>query len=201
MNRDVWALNQHNIVQALQAIWNEVYKGCDRDGRKKIRHIVAVGGAVHEVVCQFMMLSITASKSANYSQAIQRLIEWRNSISSNGLAVVGDFLDSMNLRTTEAYQEVADHLLNEERYAYFETKDKIENRKVNVSKTSLSTWPVCCSTVTNQCRSCKKVVIVMAWWFRRWHSAGSTLKTLSMCQASLMVKTSPTPLSSSAQPQ
>jgi len=48
-------------------------------------------------------------------------------------------LDSMNLRTTEAYQEVADHLLDEERYAYFETKDKIENGKVNVSKTSLST--------------------------------------------------------------
>jgi hypothetical protein len=41
----------------------------------------------------------------------------------------------------------------------------------------------------------------MAWWFRRWHSAGSTSKMLSMCQASLMVKTSPMPLSSSAQPQ
>ena len=148
-----------------------------------------------------MTLSITASKSANYSQAIQRLTEWRNSIGSNGLAVVGDFLDSMNLRTTEAYQEVADHLLDEERYAYFETKDKIKNGKVNVSKTSLSTRPARCSTVTNQCRSCEKVVIVMAWWFRRWHSAGSTLKTLLMCQASLMVKTSPTPLSSSAQPQ
>ena len=70
-NRDVWALNQPNIIQALQAIWNEVYKGCNQNSRRKIRHVVEVGGAVHEVVCQFMMLSITASESANYSQAVQ----------------------------------------------------------------------------------------------------------------------------------
>jgi hypothetical protein len=49
-NRDVWALNQHNIIQALQAIWNEVYKGCNWDSRRKIRHVVEVGRAVHEVV-------------------------------------------------------------------------------------------------------------------------------------------------------
>jgi hypothetical protein len=84
-----------------------------------------------------MMLSITASKSANYSQGVQRLTEWKNSIGSNGLAVVGDFLDSMNLGTTEAYQELANHLLDNERYAYYETKNTTQNGKV--SKTSLST--------------------------------------------------------------
>jgi hypothetical protein len=139
VNRDVWALNQHNIVQALQAIWNKVYKGSNQDGRKKIRHVVEVGRAVHKVVCRFMMLSITASESANYSQAIQQLTEWKNSIGSNGLAIVGDFLYSMNLGTTEAYQELANHLLDNERYAYYKTKNTTQNGKVTVSKTSLST--------------------------------------------------------------
>jgi len=84
-----------------------------------------------------MILSITFS--ANCSQSIQRVTEWRNSIGSNGLVVVGDFLDSMDLKTTEAYQEVANHLLNNERYAYYETKDKIKNGEVTVRKTSLYT--------------------------------------------------------------
>jgi hypothetical protein len=82
-----------------------------------------------------MTLSITFS--ANYSQSTQRVTEWRNSIGSNGLAVVGDFLDSMNLRTADAYQEIANHLLDNERYAYSETKDKIKDGEVKVRKTSL----------------------------------------------------------------
>ena len=84
-----------------------------------------------------MMPSITFS--ANCSQSIQRVTEWRNSIGSNGLVVVGDFLDSMDLKTTEAYQEVANYLLNNERYAYYKTKDKIKNREVTVHKTLLYT--------------------------------------------------------------
>jgi len=60
-------------------------------------------------------------------------------IGSNGLAIVGDFLDSMNLGTTEAYQELANHLLDNEWYAYYETKNTTQNGKVTVSKTSLST--------------------------------------------------------------
>jgi len=43
----------------------------------------------------------------------------------------------MNLGTTEAYQELANHLLDNERYAYYETKNTTQNGKV--SKTSLST--------------------------------------------------------------
>ena len=60
-------------------------------------------------------------------------------IGSNGLVVVGDFLDSMDLKTTKAYQVVANHLLDNERYAYYETKDKIKNGEVMVCKTSLYT--------------------------------------------------------------
>ena len=69
------------------------------------------------------MLSITASKSANYSQAIQQLTEWKNLIGSNRLAIIGVFLDSMNLRTTEAYQELANYLLDNEWYAYYKIKN------------------------------------------------------------------------------
>lgn len=60
-------------------------------------------------------------------------------IGSNGLAIVGDFLDSMNLTTTEAYKEVANHLLDRQRYAYYKVKDTTQNGKVEVSKSSLST--------------------------------------------------------------
>jgi hypothetical protein len=87
------------------------------------------------VVRPFTMLSITFS--ANYSQSTQRVTEWRNSIGSNGLAVVADFLDSIDLRTTDAYQEVASHLLDNERYAYSDTKDKIQDGVVKVRKPSL----------------------------------------------------------------
>jgi hypothetical protein len=38
----------------------------------------------------------------------------------------------MDLRTTDAYQEVTSHLLNNERYAYSDTKDKIQNGVVKV---------------------------------------------------------------------
>jgi hypothetical protein len=84
-----------------------------------------------------MMLSITVS--ANYSQSSQRVTEWRNSISLNGLVVVGDFLDSLDLKTAEAYKNVANHLLDHKQYAYYETKDKIKNGEVKVCKTSLYT--------------------------------------------------------------
>jgi hypothetical protein len=89
------------------------------------------------VVRRFMTLAITVS--ANSSQSSQRVTEWRNSLGSNGLAVVGDFLDSMDLRSSEAYQDVANHLLDNERYAYYKTKDKIKNGEVTVRKTSLYT--------------------------------------------------------------
>ena len=87
------------------------------------------------MVRPFMMLSITFS--ANYSQSTQRVTEWQNSIGSNGLAVIGDFLDSMDLRTTDAYQEVASHLLDNKRYAYSDMKDKIQDGVVKVRKPSL----------------------------------------------------------------
>ena len=65
MNKDVWTFNQRDTIQALQAVWNEVYKGCAEDSRKKIKHLIEVSGAVHNMVRQFMTLAITVS--ANYS--------------------------------------------------------------------------------------------------------------------------------------
>jgi hypothetical protein len=57
-------------------------------------------------------------------------------------------LDSMDLKTTKAYQAVANHLLDNEWYAYYETKDKIKNGEVMVHKTLLYTrmplnWKQC----------------------------------------------------------
>jgi hypothetical protein len=43
----------------------------------------------------------------------------------------------MDLRTTDAYQEVASHLLDNERYAYSNMKDKIQDGVVKVHKPSL----------------------------------------------------------------
>ena len=65
MNKDVWTFNQCNTIQALQAVWNKVYKGCANDSRKRIKHLIEASGAVYNVVCQFMTLAITVS--AKYS--------------------------------------------------------------------------------------------------------------------------------------
>ena len=65
MNKDVWTFNQHNTIQALQAVWNEVYKGCAEDSRKRIKHLIEAGRAVYNVVHQFMMIAIMVS--AKYS--------------------------------------------------------------------------------------------------------------------------------------
>lgn len=75
----------------------------------------------------------------NASQSVQRLTEWRNSIGSNGLAVVGDFLDNADgLDTTEARQNAATELLDNNRYIYLKTRDicQWDNDEITVSKTS-----------------------------------------------------------------
>jgi len=45
----------------------------------------------------------------------------------------------MDLKTTEACQEVTNHLLNNEQYAYYETKYKVKNGEEKVRKPFLST--------------------------------------------------------------
>jgi hypothetical protein len=120
----------------LQGIWNEVYKGSVKDGRKKIKHMVEPGGAVHNVVCQSVIFSFTTS--INYPQAIQRLTEWCNSVGSNGLTIVGDFMDTTGLDTTEACQEAAEQLLEENRYVYVKTRDVIEDQEVVVCKQTIT---------------------------------------------------------------
>ncbi|KAH8997212.1 hypothetical protein EDB86DRAFT_3076798 [Lactarius hatsudake] len=96
MEKDIWAFKRQNAVHVLQAIWNTVYAGSTNGSMSKIKHLVEIGGAVHEV-------------------SVQRATEWRNAIGATGLSVVGDFMDSTGLDTTEARREAADQLLADER--------------------------------------------------------------------------------------
>ncbi|KAH8985512.1 hypothetical protein EDB86DRAFT_2833094 [Lactarius hatsudake] len=83
-------------AQKNKAIWNTVYAGSTNGSMSKIKHLVEIGGAVHEV-------------------SVQRATEWQNAIGATGLSIVGDFMDSTGLDTTEARREAADQLLADER--------------------------------------------------------------------------------------
>ncbi|KAH9042281.1 hypothetical protein EDB85DRAFT_1840247, partial [Lactarius pseudohatsudake] len=104
MEKDIWAFKRRDTVHVLQAIWNTVYAGSTDRGMPKVKHMVEIGSAVHEV-------------------AVQRATEWRNAVGSTGLSVVGDFMDSTGLDTTEARREAAEQLLSNEWYVYLKTKD------------------------------------------------------------------------------
>ncbi|KAH9021770.1 hypothetical protein EDB85DRAFT_2152145 [Lactarius pseudohatsudake] len=108
MEKDIWAFKRKDAVHVLQAVWNTVYAGSTDGSMSKIKHLVEIGGAVHEV-------------------SVQRATEWRNAIGATGLSVVGDFMDSTGLNTTEARREAADQLLADERYVYLKTKDVVED--------------------------------------------------------------------------
>jgi hypothetical protein len=126
----------------LQGIWNEVYKGGIQGHPMRIKHLVEQGGAIHDVVHRCTMFLSTIS--INYSQAIQRAIEWRSSVSSNGLSVVGDFMSSSHLKTCEERQEAAEHLLHESRYMYLKTRDEMVEGELKVRKAtfSISAYPL-----------------------------------------------------------
>ncbi len=132
MNKDVWAFKRQDNIHVLQAIWNQVYVGSAKEDRQKIKYLVKVGCTVHEVVRE----RVIALKHTNYSQSIQRVTEWQNSIGSTGLSVVGDFMDTLGLDTTEARQEAANQLLDNDRYVYLKTKDVVENGEQVVRKLS-----------------------------------------------------------------
>ncbi len=116
----------------LQAIWNQVYVGSAKEDRQKIKYLVKVSCTVHEVVWE----CIIALKHTNNSQSIQRVTEWRNLIGSTGLSIVGDFMDTLGLDTTEACQEATNQLLDNDWYIYLKTKDIVENGKQVVCKPS-----------------------------------------------------------------
>ena len=60
-------------------------------------------------------------------------------IGSNGLTVVGDFMDlSPHMVTTEKWQETADYLLEEKRYVYCKTRDAMENGETVVCEATIS---------------------------------------------------------------
>ena len=82
--------------------------------------------------------------SANSSQSTQRVTDWRSLIGSNGLAVVGDFMDSLQLNPTEAWKEAVEKLLEEKRYVYLKTRDATEGGKPVVCKATISvpTYPL-----------------------------------------------------------
>ena len=50
-DQDVWTLKPQDTITALQAIWNEVYKGSTKDGQKRVKYLVEQGCAVHDMVC------------------------------------------------------------------------------------------------------------------------------------------------------
>ena len=136
-NKDPWTLDVQDTISTLQKIWNEVYKGSTQDRRMKVKHLVEKYDAVYNVVRRFAAPSLTIS--ADYSQSYQRGIEWRSSIGSNGLAVVGDFFDSRNLDTTEERQEFAERLLKDDRYVYSRTLDvEQENGEIVVRGATIS---------------------------------------------------------------
>lgn len=135
---DAWTISKRDTVLALQAIWNVVYSGCAEDQRLKIKHLVQPYDAVYDVVCHFMMPLLTIT--ANYFQSVQRAAEWRSGIGSNALAVLGDFMDASHLETTEERREVADDLLDYDRYIYLRTKDiKEGDVVVDVREAAIST--------------------------------------------------------------
>ena len=135
-SKDVWTLKLHDTITALQAIWNEIYKGSVQDRRKKIKHLVEKGDAVHDVVCRILMLLSTIS--TNYSQSTQRVTDWRSTIGSNGLAVVGDFMDSLKEDTTEDRKKAAEDLLDYTCFVYRETREVIEDGELVVRKATIS---------------------------------------------------------------
>jgi len=141
-SKDVWTLKLHDTITALQAIWNEIYKGSVQDRRKKIKHLVEKGNAVHDVVCRILMLLLTIS--TNYSQSTQRVTDWCSTIGSNGLTVVGDFMDSLKEDTTEDQKKAAEDLLDYTCFVYHETREVIEDGELVVCKATISvpTYPL-----------------------------------------------------------
>ncbi|KAH9013473.1 hypothetical protein EDB85DRAFT_2158167 [Lactarius pseudohatsudake] len=131
MEKDIWAFKRRNTVHVLQAIWNTVYAGSTDRGMPKVKHMVEIGGAVHEV-------------------AVQRATEWRNAVGSTGLSVVGDLMDSTGLDTTEARREAAEQLLSNERYVYLKTKDVVEDGMAMVKRAGRYRGPLVTHTLA-QC--------------------------------------------------
>ncbi|KAH9010527.1 hypothetical protein EDB84DRAFT_1583677 [Lactarius hengduanensis] len=131
MEKDIWAFKRRDTVHVLQAIWNTVYAGSTDRGMPKVKHMVEIGGAVHEV-------------------AVQRATEWRNAVGSTGLSVVGDFMDSTGLDTTEARREAAEQLLSNERYVYLKTKDVVEDGMATVKRAGRYRGPLVTHTLA-QC--------------------------------------------------
>jgi len=82
-----------------------------------------------------MMLLFTISTDC--SQSIQRAIEWRSSVGSNGFTVVGDFMNSLHLETSEELQEAAEQLLEHHRYMYLKTRDAMEGGELVVCKATI----------------------------------------------------------------
>jgi len=138
--KDAWMLDVQDAIPALQGIWNEVYKGSTQDHQMRVKHLVQKSppyDAVYNVVCQFVVPSLTIS--SDYSQSYQRAIEWQSLIGSNGLMVVGDFFDLRNMDTIEEQQDDAESLLKDDRYIYLRTMEvELENGEIKVQEATIS---------------------------------------------------------------
>ena len=125
-----------------------VYKG---GAQKKVKHLVENGDAVQTVVRRFMMLLLTIS--THYSQSNQRVIKWQNSVSSNELTVVSNFMSSLeDLKTCEGRQKAAEDLLDDHHYMYLRTAEVIEDGVPVVCKVMIPR-PTCPLTVIQVKRS------------------------------------------------
>ncbi|KAG2041206.1 hypothetical protein BDR03DRAFT_856911 [Suillus americanus] len=102
-NQDkVWAIKDNSLSTTLQLIWDAVYKG--------VPYTVTTDGPVIAVV--------------NILQALQRLSEWHNSISTTALVVFATFLRSQpDLETDEDHQQFSVCLLIKSTFLYGTIKE------------------------------------------------------------------------------
>ncbi|KAH9013949.1 hypothetical protein EDB85DRAFT_1899439 [Lactarius pseudohatsudake] len=63
MEKDIWAFKRKDAVHVLQAVWNTVYAGSTDGSIPKIKHLVEIGGAMHEVVHPSRLNTTSVRKS------------------------------------------------------------------------------------------------------------------------------------------
>ncbi|KAH9010634.1 hypothetical protein EDB85DRAFT_1901810 [Lactarius pseudohatsudake] len=110
MEKDIWAFKRKDAVHVLQAVWNTVYAGSTDGSIPKIRHLVEIGGAVHEVVHP------SSEPQSGEMQSAQP--------DSPSLETSWIQQDSILLKPAG---KPADQLLADERYIYLKTKDVVED--------------------------------------------------------------------------
>ncbi|KAH9030721.1 hypothetical protein EDB84DRAFT_1439057 [Lactarius hengduanensis] len=112
--------------------------------------LVEIGGPVHQkVVREFTHPSPLKYTNLFLGRPASHRVA-QNAVGSTGLSVVGDFMDSTGLDTTEARREAAEQLLSNERYIYLKTKDVVEDGMATVKRAGRYRGPLVTHTLA-QC--------------------------------------------------